>query len=270
MKRILFLILLIILCGISLLYAQISLNTLDVKLNIKGGETVNGTLTVTNMSKKNILVKAYFEDFTYQYTLDGGGKRYLPVGSIDRSCGQWISVSPKSVVLPPNGKKKVTYSINVPKEVKGEYWGAFIFEAAPVGAKFTGEVGVSLVVRVACTFLLDAPGLEKKAKLEDISIASETIQINLLNIGNAILFMTKGTFSIMDSKGKVFEKGDIKRYFLPPDEKAPLSLKLSKEITPGDKTLSLNFDLKDGGTLVKAVDFSKDEAGNITILNIKD
>lgn len=269
MKKILFLILLIGIFGIPSLYAQIALNTLDVKINIKGGETVNGTMTVENISEKNILVKTYFEDFTYNSPFDKGAT-YLPLGSIERSCGQWISVSPKSFVLPPKGKKKVAYSIKVPKEVKGQYWGAFISEAAPGEFKLKGIMGVSLVVRVACTFLLEAPGLEKKAKLEDISIAFDTIEGNLFNNGNAILFITKGAFSIMDSKGKMFDKGDIKRYSISPDEKAPLSIKLSKKISPGDKTLSLNFDLKDGGTMVKSVDFSKDEAGNITILNIKD
>ncbi len=267
MKRILFFILLVVICNISPLYAQIGLNTLDVKLNVKGGEIVKGTMIVTNTSAKNIKINAYFEDFAFKAPFDGG-KTYLPLGSIERSCGQWITVSPKSFVLPPKGKKKVAYSIKVPKDVKGEYWGVFIAGSAP--GEFKGDVGVSLVVRIACTFLLDAPGVEKKAKLDDVSITSDTIQYNLLNNGNAILFITKGTFSIMDSNGKVFDSGDITQHFISPDQKVPLSIKLSKEIPPGEKTLSLKFDLKDGGSLVKGVDFSKDEAGKITILNIKD
>ncbi len=247
-------------------YAQLQLDKMDVKLNITGGQIVNGSVIVSNTSTKNITVRAYPEDFTYSFPFDGR-KTPFPLGSVSRSCGKWISVSSKSFVLPPHGKKEVNYSVKVPNDVKGNYWGVLILEQVP--NKFTGNLGVSLILRIGCSFLLEASGSEKKAVLEDITISSGNIQGNFLNNGNVIL-TAKGIFYVMDSSKKVLNRGDIAKYVVSPDEKASFTINLSKNIPQGSYTLFLNFTFEGGGSLEEELNLSKDEAGNITILNIKD
>ncbi len=237
-----------------------------VILNVKGGETINGSVIVNNPSAKNSTIKAYFEDTTYIFPFSGK-KKTLPLGSISRSCGKWISVSPKSFVFPPHGKKEVKYSIKVPNDVKGHYWGALIFEDVP--DKLKAGTGINLTVRVGCSFLLEAPGSEKKAVLEDITISSGNVQGNFLNKGNVIL-TAKGSFYVMDSSKKVLDRGDIVKYVIPPDEKAPFTIKLSKGIPQGSYTLFLNFTFEGGGGLQEEFNFSKDEADNIQFPNVSD
>src|SRR4030042_4308951 len=99
-------------------FAEVILDKGKGKLSGKPGETVNGTITLSNSSATDIPLRAYFEDFVYIPPFDGG-KKFLPVGSTEYSCGRWVSFSPQEFILPALSKQEINSVIKVPQGALG-------------------------------------------------------------------------------------------------------------------------------------------------------
>ena len=262
----LFISLVICLSFYSLTYAQVIADKREMKLTIEPGQKFSDTITVENTSNKDITVKAYLEDVGYESPYNEL-KCCSPLGSTSYSSGKWVSITPDLFIIPKKAKQTITYNVNVPNNAKGGYYNILFLEVTPNTA--VGDKGISLVTRSGFPFFLETKDKKRSGKIEDISIAQDSIKGYLINSGNVIL-ITQGTFYIMDEKGIVSDRGDIAKFYLPPEAKAPFTIKLSNQITKGKYTVVINFDLEEGKTLVKEVDFSKDASGEIKILKVRD
>lgn len=268
MKRLLCLISLGIMLSVnSYLFAQVVPEKREIKLVVEPGEKNVQSITVKNISGEVVTIKAYLEDFEYGPTYNGI-MDFKPLGSTPRSCGKWVSISPDFFIVPSKEKQTITYSINVPREAKGSYYTALFFEkSVPVGTM--NYTGLNIVSRTAVTIILETPDKVRKAAIEGIVVNKSAIGGYLLNSGN-VIEIGKATFYIMDNESIISDRGDIQKVYLPAGEKAPFAIKISKKVPQGEQTLFINFDLSDGRALIKEVDFSKDEVGNIKILKIRD
>lgn len=268
-KRILFFFFLfLILTGTSHFYAsaQVVLNKSKVKVRISPGKTISGSITVTNNSKVPLPLKAYFEDFLYVPPYDGT-KKFLPVGSTEHSCGEWINFSPQEFIIPAFSKREINYVIKVPHDISGGYYGVLFFQKAP---ELSPEVpGLEIIVRVGCLFFLEAESRTKEASLKDVFAESGCLKLYFANQGSTIL-VASSVFYIMDAEGMVIDRGEAGNFYLPPKEKALFSIPVSKNLSPGKYILVLTFDLGERDVLVKEIDFSKDSRGNISILEVRD
>lgn len=250
----------------SFAYAQIRPNKSEVRLQINPGEKITDSIIVENISDKEILVKAYFEDLLYPAPFTGI-KDTKPLGTTTYSCGKWVTVIPREVLIPVKGKQELSYTINVPKNVKGGYYGVLFLEKAKDVAA-TG-VSVGLTIRVGCSFFLETKDKINTAKLEDIVIDSVSFNGNLINTGNALL-VSQGTYYVLDGKGVVVDRGNIEKYFLFPKDKAAFTAKFAKSIPQGNSTLVISFELGEGKALLKELDFSKDASGIVKIIKQRD
>jgi hypothetical protein len=251
---------------VSPAFAQLALDKREIKLEAKPGERVSGSVTVINASNKDVTLKTYCEDFAYK-TPYLGFKTLLPLGSTEYSLGKWITLATPVFLVPAKGKQEVQYTINVPKDAKGGYYGVLFFEKGE-GA-VAGEKGIGIIEKIGCSFFLETTDKVKNFKLDDVSVGKDGIQGVLYNLGNVIL-ISQGTFYIMDAKGIVADRGNINKYYLPPGEKASFTVKVSNQVLPGKYTLVINFDMEAGKALIKEVDFSKDNTGSISILAMRD
>lgn len=267
MKRwVFFLSLVLCLSFNSFTFAQVSLDKREIKLDIQPGQETKGFIVVNNSSDKDVTLKTYFEDIEYKFPYLGTPS-FLPLGSTPQSCGKWINLSPELVLIPAKSKQEVSYSIKVPSTIKGGYYGILWLER--VAVPITGEKGVSLIIREGCKFFLETPDKIKEGKIDDIAVDKNSIKGDLLNSGN-VLLISQGTFYIMNEKNIVSDRGDIQKFYLPEKAKVSFIVKVSKNVTQGKNTLFINFDLGAGKALVKEIDFSKDAAGNLKILKMRD
>lgn len=266
MKKVIIIFFMLSLSIYSFAYAQIRPNKSEVRLQINPGEKITDSIIVENISDKEILVKAYFEDLLYPAPFTGI-KDTKPLGTIPYSCGKWVTVIPQEVLIPVKGKQELSYTINVPKDAKGGYYGVLYLEKAKDAVD--AGVSVGLIIRVGCSFFLETKDKINAAKLEDIVIDSTSFNGNLSNTGNALL-VSQGTYYVLDEKGVVVDRGNIEKYFLFPKGKATFTAKFAKPIPQGNATLVISFELGEGKALLKEIDFSKDVSGMVKIIKQRD
>lgn len=265
-KSIFFLVGFFLLASASAAYAQLVLDKRQINLKVKPGEVITGSVTVSTPSGQYFTVKAYFEDVTYKPPFLGI-KTLLPLGSTDRSCGQWITLSNPMFLLNAKGKQEEAFTIKVPKDIKGGYYCVLIFEKG--ASSVEGDRGVGIIERAGCTISLETADKETRGKISNISQGPGGIQGELSNLGNALL-VADGSYYVMDAKGVVADRGAINKYYLPPGENTSFAIKLSEQVVPGTYSLVLNFDLEEGKALLKEIDLVKDDTGNINITATRD
>lgn len=269
MKRLVFLLIGILVANVyfqAAAAAEVILDRGKVKLTIKAGETITGFITLRNDSNTDIPLRAYFGDFVYIPPFDGS-KKFLPLGATESSCGEWVSFSPQEFTLPALTKRQINYVIKVPQDASGGYYGVLFFETAP-GKPEEGK-GLQIITRIGSLFFLETEDRIKRASLNDLSIEEDSIQAHFVNSGNVIL-ISNAVFYIMDEEGMVVDRREIKKFYLPPGEKFPFTIPILAGLSSGSYTVVLTFDLEEGDILVREIDFSKDEEGEIKILQIRE
>lgn len=259
-----------ILLGISLVWAAPAGATVliqkgKIRLNVKPGEKIIDSMTVYNTKNKPIEVRAYWQDFRYVQPYDGT-KEFLPSGSLDYTCHDWVSFNPKRFRLPPFGSIEISYSINVPADAKGGHYGVMFFEAGAEQAG--GQAGLSIVTRIGSLFFLETNDKSKASQVTGLKATPDGFAGTFENQGNVIL-IPAGNFYVMDAEGLIVERGEMAKMYLPPGASKAFEIKLGKDFPKGKATTVVTFDLEDGVSFVKEIDFTKDTSG-YKILKVND
>ncbi len=246
--------------------AQVFIEQGKVNLTAHPGDPLGGDVTVNNTSDKEINVKIYWEDFVYQSPYDGA-KKFMPAGTSDRSLAKWIQFSPREIVLPSFGKKKISYTIAVPASAQGGYYGVLFVEPEIPDLKL--DKGVKIITRVGSLFFVETEGSIKQASVEGLTFTGSRLQGKFANNGNVIL-LPQATYYIMDRESIVADRGELKQQYLPPAAVLDIDLELKPELAPGDYTLVLTFDLQSGDVVVKEVDFTKNSDSEYVLKTVRD
>ncbi|HBR13990.1 MAG TPA: hypothetical protein DD723_00395 [Candidatus Omnitrophica bacterium] len=183
------------------------------------------------------------------------------------ACGAWINFSPKEFALPPFGKKTIAYTINVPKDARGGYYGVLFFEKD--AEEMSGKKGLNVVTRVGSLFFLETQDRSKMATLENVTMTLHTVRGSFTNKGNVIL-IPDGIFYILDEQGLVVDRGEAEKIYLPPAETAEYSMSFSPELPVGRYTMVMTMDLEDGDVMVKEIDFEKMSSAELRVLKTRD
>ncbi len=267
-KTVFFLMYFIFFSVTALTFAQILPDKRIIKLEVVAGKELTDSIIIENVSNRDVTIKIYPEDLVFHAPFTSSAKtEYLPLGSNKYSCGKWMTFYPDTILISKKDSQKITYSINVPKDAKGGYWGLIIYENA--GSVPTNHAGAGLSVRLACPIFLETTDRIRKVSVKDISVSTDSIKGYFTNQGN-VLLRGKCNYYVMNNESVVSDRGDIAGYNIPPGEKAPFTINFGKQIQQGKLTLFINFDLGVGASLIKEIEFLRDKAGNIKNLKIKE
>lgn len=267
-KTVFFLIYFIFFSVTAITFAQIAPDQRIINLEVVPGKEVTDSIIINNLSDRDVTIKIYTEDLVFTSPFTSSAKtEYLPLGDNKFSCGKWIVFSPDTIFIPKKDSQKITYSIKVPKEAKGGYWGLIIYENS--GSAPSSHSGVGLSVRLACPIFLETVEKIRKIGVEDLSVSADSIKGYFINQGNVLL---RGgcSYYVMNEENVILDRGNIDKYNIPPGEKAPFTINFGKQIQEGKLTLFMNFDLGSGAPLMKEIEFLRDKAGNIKNLKIKE
>jgi len=240
-----------------------------IRLFIKPGEKYFGELFVENPTADNRLMNVYMEDWYYLPENDGS-KEFLPAGSLENSCTDWMNFSPSQFTVPPFGKQRISYSVEVPHDARGGYYSAMFFETSV--AKLEGasgddrEAGIDLKVRIATLFYLEAEGtVNNQVDISNLSVEKDfstgglVLKADFKNKGNLDITAT-GDFYIIDGQGMIFARGEFNDLYTFPGDAAQILGRWKDSIPPGRYDLVVNLDL----------DRSKGEGGRKTPLIAKE
>jgi hypothetical protein len=258
----------LILLPLSGFALNIRIDTPKVKLKVKPGEVVRGTIGLENPTPNTVKLKAYLTDFLYVPPYDGT-KEFFASGTTQLSCARWIDFSPQEITLLPFAKRRVNYTIKAPPQLKGGHYAVLFFETS-LGAIEEPKEGVNVVIlgRIGTLFFLEAEGSLKRAEIENLEAEENRIKGEFANLGNVVL-VAKGNFYIMDENGIVVDRGKIRDFYLFPGDKVSFSIDILENIGWGRYTLVASFDLEEGDILVREIDFSKDRFGLIKLLEVR-
>lgn len=248
-------------------HAQVFIEQGKVNLLVHPGEHVSGAVTVDNTTGKSVKARIYWEDFAYQPPFDGA-KKFAPASTLKASLAKWVQFSPRDLVLPAFGKANISYSVDVPANAQGGYYGVLFIE--PQNLDLTGpDKGVRIVTRVGCLFFVETGDRNKDASVDQVAVNGNILKGRLRNEGNVVL-LPQSSYYIMDREGLAADRGELKKYYLPPGESADFDLSLSNDLSKGEYTLVLTFDLQDGDVLVKEIELTKNSDIEYKVRTVRD
>ncbi len=248
-------------------WAQVFTDKTKVELSTKPGETLIENITVYNTTKETLNLRVYWQDFIYLPPYDGK-KDFLPLGTTPYSVGDAVTFSPKELTLPPNGNAKVSVSIQIPEEAKnGGYYGVLFYEKMePSNMQGTN---VKIVTRLGTLFFIETNWKNKNAAVQNIKATSDGLEGAFINKGNTFLTL-KGSFYVLNDEGMVEDRGETNKIYLTPDAEGAFKFKFSDTLSTGRYTAILTFDLKDGISVVREVDFEKSTDNRVEVLAIRE
>jgi hypothetical protein len=117
---------------------------------------------------------------------DGQQSFYAPSGSLTRSCGPWVSATPREAPVSGGQVLHVRLSITVPSAVKpGGYWCALTVDETPDPKEVTpDQVGVKFLASVSTGIYVSVNPIERGVDILDIDVARERAVTRLVNTGN--------------------------------------------------------------------------------------
>ena len=214
-----------------------------VKIQAAAGETKNGTFDVYNRSDKEVYIKVNLKDWVVDKKTSK--RDFSNAGNNPKTLTDWMIVEPEGFLLGPDKHQTVRYTVKVPKDAKGGYWGLTCFTTKPLekkgGVVAAGEVVSFLGLEVTNT-------IEKKIEIRDIKAYNDAkgmkLRVEIKNIGNAPIFMPApdGKYVIKNGKNETVAKGDLKGQMSLPEEIIEYELVDPVKLEAGEYTAVIFFD----------------------------
>jgi hypothetical protein len=207
-----------ILSAITSVYA-VSVQPSVLKLQLAPGETKNGTFDIYNRADKELFIKVHVKDWIINPRT--GEREFSDPGTNPKSIADWLIIEPEGFLIGPDRHQTVRYTIKIPKNVKGGYWGLICFTSKPLerrgGVVAAGEVVSFVGVEVRNT-------IKRRIKILDVKGYNDNkgmrLKVEVKNIGNAPIFNPApiGKYIIKDKNKKTIAKGKLKGQMILPGE----------------------------------------------------
>lgn len=241
MKRLWLLAILFLIASVNA-YA-VSIQPSVVKIQIAAGETKNGTFDLYNRSDKEVYIKVQLKDWVIDKKTS---KRDFSVTVANpKTLNDWVIIEPEGFLLGPDKHQTVRYTVKVPKDARGGYWGLACFTTKPLekkgGVVAAGEVVSFMGLEVTGT-------IEKKIEIRNIKAYNDAkgmkLKVEVKNIGNAPIFMPApdGKYVIKNEKNETVTKGDLNGQMILPEEIIEYEITDPVKLNAGKYTAIVFFD----------------------------
>jgi hypothetical protein len=227
----------------------------------------SGVVNVDNPNSTPVSVKVYVEDFVYVEPFTGD-KELFARGVSAHSLSNWLTYSPQQFILDPHASKQVNFTIAPKGKFNKTHCGVVFFESSMGNAVQDGKA-VEVIGRLGMLLFADPAGFPKEAKLTSLKAEKRKITGILSNEGK-VFVEAAGSFYVMDSQGMVLDRSKLPTYYLLPENKAKVALNFSDSLPAGSYTAIVTFDLQNEATVVKEIDFSLSESGEVKVLETRD
>jgi hypothetical protein len=156
-----------------------------IRMNAKPGETLTNQYHLTLVEgEPTTQFRVGVED--WWRSEDGRQSFYVAAGSLERSCGNWVSVNPAEARVAGGEKLSVRVTVNVPAGVRpGGYWCALTVEEVADPLAITPEnVGVRFLTSVSTGIYVSIDPVERAVHIDNIEVTGADVILSLTNRGN--------------------------------------------------------------------------------------
>ena len=219
-------------------------------LSGKPGETITCTMKAKNMGEETVSIKISTKDFIKGLY---GEERQVAPGTVKRGCANWIRISPQKLDLAPHETRTINFSMTVPMDGKGTYWGNILASqvSKPTLSKTIKKGETSFQIFALQDMLIrvleNVPGTEqKKGVITDISVKDQktggkaTVEVIFENQGNSLL-KCSGQVQILDENGETVRTIPLEYGHAPftvyPDGRRVVYGHIGGNLSPGDYLL---------------------------------
>ena len=229
-----------------------------VVLNFKAnpGEIQQATVTIRNHAN----VKQGYTFNLGDFEIDEQGRKVrMPAGESERSCADWITVTPSYIELNPNEERQITVIMTVPKSGTSSRWGMIYVQAAeeqsdnPVDKQLT--TGIKVVPRIVI-LVNQSPSINSNyhaeiSNLVETTTAEDslrTFDVMVENTGDKIIEanVQLALANLQTAQEQKFDRVMQRVY---PGEKRIFTLILPKTSGTGQHALAAILDYGHGTTL---------------------
>lgn len=237
-----------------------------IRLSVNPGKSISGNLKLDNLTKETKNIRIYTND--WRYSKDSGEKLFFPAGASELSASGWISLSPTELSIPPLSSRRINYTVNVPGNAKGGYYSIIFFEETMFNA--AERVSSAMNVRIGTLVYIEPKGtIERTIDLRnlksEVTDQGTKVYFTFVNAGNIDFSPAKGTFFVIDSRGKVYARGVIPETYTFPGESSELEISWNKTLPAGSYDIIFTFDGGEKRAITRELKFNVSSAGKAEV-----
>jgi len=227
------------------------LEVTPVKLNFTANPGSSQTKQV-HVRNKGATEQNFVFNLKDWLTDETGDVKYFSPGTVDRSCSNWLTVSPPLLTLQPNETGTVNVTILVPENDNSTKWSVMFVQSAEekTGAGAIDkniQMGIRVAARIAIPiFQSPASNTLYKGTIEGLtetvnSDSTRTYETKVINLGDKILnckvfFTVSNIATAEEFTSEPFE------FSLLPETSRDITYTLDKELAPGKYSVAAILD----------------------------
>lgn len=203
------------------------------------GETVTGTVRLSNPGTTALGLRLYVSDWTMNMT---GQFEFADPGTLERSASTWLSLPASKVELGPRESRAIDYTLSVPEDATdGTHWTVIFAESEPTAPE-PGQPTAAISVRVGHIVYVNLPGYESAGEVLGLfgDPPAEpgrpyTVVAHYANAGN-VAQSVAGSFTLRNSRGEVVRDAEIERSIVLPASERLFIIDVYGPLEPGNYT----------------------------------
>jgi hypothetical protein len=159
----------------------------SLKITARPGEVQTREFRLTlNPDQIKTRFTAHMQD--WWRSEDGNESIYEAPGTLSRSCGRWVSLSPVEVEVLPGETMTTRLTMSVPSELPaGGYWCVLTVDELPDPLAVSEGVGVRFMASVSIGVFVYVGEQRRAAEITAVEIVNDTATVTLRNDGNTPL-----------------------------------------------------------------------------------
>lgn len=213
-----------------------------------GGETVSGTVNVSNPGNSPLNLRLYLSD----WNIDLAGQFTISeVGTEDRSASDWIAFDSPTMELAPGESVALPYTVTVPTDAEpGTHWSVLFVESEP-SDPVPGQTAATFSVRVGHIVYVNVPGASSEGAVVGVfgQPPAEpgrpyTIIAQYANTGG-LAQGVEGEFTVRDQTGERVIEATIERSVVLPGGERAFQINVVGPLPVGNYTALVVLDYGD-------------------------